>query len=286
MTVVELAAGELTARIDTDGARLHTLRHRGDDLVAPGLPFAGAVLAPWPNRVVDGRYRFAGQDRQLTVTEPDRGHALHGLVLDTEFEVSDASGTHVELEVAIEPQQGYPHELVVHVGYVLTEAGLTWTVTGTNSGTSDAPWGTAPHPYLVAGPAPVDDWHLALPATAVLDVTPDGLVPRELVPVDAIGMDFTDGRRIGTQQIDHAFTALAFEDGLTTAILSGPDRGVRMSWDSTSPWVQVHTADTSGRAALAIEPMTCAPDAYNSGLGLIVLAPGDSHSTSWTIAPI
>ena len=41
-----------------------------------------------------------------------------------------------------------------------------------------------------------------------------------------------------------------------------------------------------GRPAVAIEPMTCAPDAFNSGHGLIVLEPGGSWSGSWGIQPV
>ena len=42
------------------------------------------------------------------------------------------------------------------------------------------------------------------------------------------------------------------------------------------------------RAGLAVEPMTCAPDAFNAaryyhGTGLVVLAPGGSTSASWRI---
>jgi aldose 1-epimerase len=37
------------------------------------------------------------------------------------------------------------------------------------------------------------------------------------------------------------------------------------------------------RRSVAIEPMTCAPNAFRSGDGLIVLQPGDSWSGSWGI---
>jgi aldose 1-epimerase len=40
------------------------------------------------------------------------------------------------------------------------------------------------------------------------------------------------------------------------------------------------------RRGLAIEPMTCAPDAFNSGAGLIFLQPGASHTSTWGITPV
>jgi aldose 1-epimerase len=41
--------------------------------------------------------------------------------------------------------------------------------------------------------------------------------------------------------------------------------------------------DASRRRSLAIEPMTCAPNALRSGDGLIVLQPGQSTSATWGI---
>jgi aldose 1-epimerase len=37
----------------------------------------------------------------------------------------------------------------------------------------------------------------------------------------------------------------------------------------------------TSRTGVAIEPMTCAPDAFNSGDGLLALAPGASFAGRW-----
>ena len=39
------------------------------------------------------------------------------------------------------------------------------------------------------------------------------------------------------------------------------------------------------RRSLAVEPMTCPPNAFRSGEGLIRLEPGASFTSSWGIAP-
>jgi aldose 1-epimerase len=44
--------------------------------------------------------------------------------------------------------------------------------------------------------------------------------------------------------------------------------------DDAFHFVQVYTAD----GAIAVEPMTCAPDAFNTGDGLLVLEPGASFT--------
>jgi aldose 1-epimerase len=54
-------------------------------------------------------------------------------------------------------------------------------------------------------------------------------------------------------------------------------------------YLQIYTGDTltpaRRRQGLAVEPMTCAPDAFNSGDGLVTLAPGAGHTLTWGITP-
>jgi aldose 1-epimerase len=301
-----LRAGDYEAVIASVGSSLRSLTHRGRNLVVPfdadevRLSYRGATLAPWPNRVVDGRYSFGGRDFELALTEPARSHALHGLAGWLDFDVVDKGGDHVTLAAVIQPQTAYPWRLIVTSAYALGPDGLTQTVTARNDSGEPAPWGTGPHPYLVAGDGLVDDWTLELPAERVLAVTPDRLIPTELVAVDAEDpqrFDFRAARRIGSVEIDHAYTGLVRDDeGIATVRLTdAAGSGVQMSWDAACSWVQIHTADKPvpalSRLGLAVEPMTCAPDAFNAGsypydAGLIVIEPEESVSASWTLAAI
>ncbi|MFG6504099.1 aldose 1-epimerase family protein [Microbacterium sp. P05] len=304
-----LRAGDYEAVVAGVGASLRSLSHRGRDLVVPfdadevRPGFRGATLAPWPNRIVDGRYVFADEEYQVALTEPERGNALHGLLAWTEYTPIDKGPSHVTLAATIEPQVGYPWRVTVETSFTLSAEGLTQTVSARNESDTPAPWGTGPHPYLVAGPGHVDDWTLALPAADVLEVTPDRLIPTRLSPVDvdAERFDFREPRRLGAVQIDHAFTALHrdADDVATVRVTNASGSGVALQWDESCPWVQIHTADVDGdpatpgyRAGLAVEPMTCAPDAFNAAAydfdaGLQQLSPGTQHPpASWRISAI
>lgn len=295
---VDLAHGAYTASIASIGASLRFLRHHGRDLVVPfdaeevRPAFRGALLAPWPNRVVDGRYTFAGVDHQLALTEPARGHALHGLAAWSEWDLVASSVTSAAFRVVIEAQDGYPFRVQITATYTLDDGGLHTDVEALNLGDVDAPYGTGPHPYLVAGEGHVDDWTLELPASEVLTVTEDRLIPVSLEPVDAEAtehFDFRAPRAIGDTFIDHAYTALERDaDGRVTVRVTHPSGGgVAMHWGDGLPWVQVHTADQPAaelnRLGLAVEPMTCPPDAFSSGTDLVILAPNTPHRVSWTI---
>jgi aldose 1-epimerase len=303
----EIRNGGYFAVIASVGASLRVLEHEGRNLVVPfeadqlRPAYRGATLAPWPNRVVDGRYVFAGVGHQLPLSEPARAHALHGLMAWAGWEAVEWEADRVTLAAVIEPQDGYPWRVRVQTTYVLDSNGLTQTVVAVNESGSVAPFGTGPHPYLVAGSGLVDEWTLLFRADAVLLVTPDRLAPVGVANVDTdpARFDFRDPKSLAGVDLDHAFTGLARDASrLAEVRLTAPDgSGVRMSWGDSCPWVQIHTADQPGgnadvrhRIGLAVEPMTCAPDAFNGfpgvDSGLLVLEPGGSVSASWCISAI
>jgi len=243
--------------------------------------------------VIDGRYRWDGEDLQLGHSEPKRGHALHGLASWLEFTPLEQTADRVVLAATVQPQVGYPHRVRVVVTFALSEAGLTWTVAGENLGSRPAPFGTGPHPYLVAGPGRVDEWRLELAATQVQTVTADRLVPVAVVDVaDGNGsFDFRAGRTVGETFLDNAYTGIARDPaGTATVTVTHPSTGtgVGMRFGADSPWVQVHTGDLpeapeSSRIGLAVEPMTCPPGAFNSGTDVIALGSGETVSVGWEL---
>lgn len=294
-----LVHGGYEAVVTQVGGSLRSLRHHGRDLVRSYPPDAvrprnsGAVLAPWPNRVADGRYRFGGEEHQLALNEPARGNALHGLLLWDRFELLDLADSRVILRDRLVARPGYPFDVDVMVSYSLAEDGLRVRVVGQNTGDRPAPWGVASHPYLRGSAGRVDDWTLDVPAAEVLNVSPDRLLPTGTRSVAGSALDFRSPRRLGSTRMDHAFTRLGADGvGRCAVSLTGPDgRGSRIEWDPrVLPWVQLHTADVAGselhRTGLAVEPMSCPPDAYNSRTDLVVLAPGDQHVAAWTICAL
>ncbi|WP_214102990.1 aldose 1-epimerase family protein [Acrocarpospora catenulata] len=292
MSTYTLLGGGYQADVTDVGAAVHGLRFDGRELIpgwAPEGPppfFNGAVLAPWPNRVVGARYVFADECFELPVNEPERGHALHGFVAAVpwtcaEFACVEDDHAFARFTHTLEPQPGYPFRLRLETRHDLSAAGLTTTVTAENIGENAAPYGTGPHPWLLAGPD-VREYELDLPAAKVLLVD-ELLAPRALEDVTYTPYDYRQARRIGDTAIDHAFTALA--EGQVR--VRGPEGGLEMSWDATVlPWVQICTGTGLDYHGLAVEPMTCPPDAFNSGTDLIVLKPGDTHRAAWTLAAL
>lgn len=304
---VHLRNGVLRASITTIGASLRELTAAGRPLIVPfdadeiRPSHRGATVAPWPNRIVDGSYSWAGKSHQLPLNEVARGHAIHGLTSWLNFEIVSHSGSVAELSAVIEPQPGYPWRLRIDTTFTLDGEGLTQEVLATNLSGETVPYGLCPHPYLIAGSGRADDWTLTLPAGKVLTVSEPRLIPESLQPVehDAARFDFRTARKIGDVKLDHAFTELTRDEHERAAVqlMADDGSGVTMSWGEELGWVQIYTADNardtpahiaSHRAGVAVEPMSCAPDAFHAGAeaGLVALASGATHTASWTIAPV
>lgn len=293
-TQFELRHGDYVAAVTLQGAALRSLRHGGRNLVVPFEPgiaipdYRGVICAPWPNRLADGRYSWTGADIQAPINEPERNTALHGLVFDKLWSVAERNESSVTLAVSLAPGEGYPFALDLTVHYCLSATGLQGTVTAANPGPATLPYGVCPHPYLIAGSAPLDDWSLVIPADRFLQVTPDRLLPVREVTVEGHGFDFRREKVLGRVEIDHAFTGISRDSrGTARVCVYDPSgTGVELAWGREWPWVQVHTGDKpSGpdRLGLAVEPMTCPPDAFNSGRDVVQLAPGQEHAGSWSI---
>lgn len=293
----ELRAGRYAAVVTEVGATLRTLEYRDRPLVrafdASELQpvWSGAVLAPWPNRIADGRYDFAGRTCQLPINEPERTTAIHGLVAWMPWTARPVSAASVQLECALWPTPGYPWRLQFIAEYRLdAEDGLHLTIGARNLSDGPAPYGVSVHPYVQAPSGRVDDWTLQLAAESVVDVDPERLLPRGSTSPVSDYEDFRKPRRIGPARIDHAYTDLDPSAPREARVTDDAGLGVAVRWDAESRWVQVHTADRPepqlNRTGLALEPMTCPADAFNGWTGLLVLEPGGSHRASWGIVAI
>ncbi len=208
----------------------------------------GQVLAPWPNRLADGRYAFDGEELQLPIDEISTGSAIHGLVRWASWHAAEREAARVVMEHLLHPRPGYPFSLRLRVEYRLADDGLTVHTTAENVGDRPCPFGAGHHPYLRAPTGLVDDLEL-------------------------------DGALIGAQKLDDTI-----HRGGAWEIRAGE---VTVWADETWPYVQLFTGDLPevGRRGLAIEPMTCPPQAFRTGEGLVRLEPGATFAGTWGIRP-
>lgn len=254
---------------------------------------AGLTLAPWPNRVLDGKFTFDGVEHELEITEPARNNASHGLVRRREWDLVRHTDSLVELSIEIGDEPGWGFPMKFGAIYELSENGLTVVHAATNTGSTAAPYGFGMHSFVRVGDVPLDDCTLEIHVGVRAELDPDRLVPvGPPVPVDGTQFDFSEPRRLADVWLDTPFSEISRDpDGKARYILRAPDGNGTVLWaDESLDWVQVFTADPEkgqgypdrGRA-LAIEPMSCPANAFNSGTGLVTLEPGQTWFGSWGI---
>jgi aldose 1-epimerase len=250
----------------------------------------GQVLLPWPNRLEDGAYDFDGKHHQLPIDEIATSNAIHGLVRWRPWEVTDQSASRAVMRHTLHAEPGYPFSLALSIEYALQGTGLSVRTTANNIGPSRCPFGVGAHPYIRGGDASVDSLVLQAPAGSFLNSDARGL-PAGKSSVVATDYDFREPRLLGATRLDHAFCDLERDAGGRAVILVGDQKrstAVSLWMDESYPYVMLFSGDTLPdfpRRSLAVEPMTCAPNAFRSGEGLIVLDPGQSFSGQWGISP-
>lgn len=252
-------------------------------------PFgSGTVLVPWPNRIEDGLWLLDGTPQQLPLTEPELHNALHGLLVSSPYRVTVQTQDSVTLAAPVYPQRGYPFQLHTTVRYELLDDGLRVTHGFRNVGAGRAPVAVGTHPFFKIGGVPTEDLVLTLGAGTRFE-TDARLNPVREVPVEGTEYDLRAGRRVGELSLDDAFGAVSRVDGVARHRLTAPDgRFVELWQDESFGFVQVFTTrefplpDGPG-LAIAIEPMTAPPNAFNSGRGVRWLEPDEDWSVTWGI---
>jgi aldose 1-epimerase len=291
----EIRAGSQRATIVEVGGGVREYR-AGDRPVLDPYPAhamcdgaRGTPLIPWPNRLADGAYRFDGTDFGAPLTEPDKHNAIHGFLRWRPWQVLEHQASRVMMGIRLHPLTGYPFSMDARVAYELGDGGLVVATTATNLGDRACPYGAGQHPYLSPGGGRIDDCTLELGAATRIRTDNERQLPAGTAAVEGTDFDFRAGKRLGGQKLDTPFTDLARDDrGRAWARLTAPDGSRVELWaDRHHPVIEIYTGDTltpsRRRRGLGTEPMTCPPNAFQSGEGLIRVEPGQSLTTTWGV---
>ncbi|HEV2427049.1 MAG TPA: aldose 1-epimerase family protein [Acidimicrobiales bacterium] len=248
----------------------------------------GQVLYPWPNRL-GGRWGFSDRSAEPEVNDVEHATALHGIVAWRPFKVDAVNQNRCVLSLILHPSPGYPFLTDVSVAYHLGKNGLTVTTTVTNRDDVPAPFGLGFHPYLAVTTPSIEGAELEVPARNYVAVDDRMLPTGDVLPVAGGPLDFTRAKSVNGHELDLTYTELTRDDtGMATARLrDSTGAEVELSVDRNFPYLQVFTGDSlergRRRTSVAVEPMTCPPDALRSGKDIVVLEPGQHWAGSWRL---
>ncbi|MGI8714546.1 MAG: aldose 1-epimerase [Solirubrobacteraceae bacterium] len=273
-----------------------SLRHRGDELLIGPRPPRGVqayaqrgktmgipLLHPWANRLARRGYTAAG--KTVTLPEPEGRYALdpnglpiHGALPGHLCWTVDAGSPPDQLIarlawrtpdlLALFP---FEHELVMQA--TLGAGELTLDVTLQATGADAVPVSFGFHPYLTIPRSARGDWQVSLGASQrlVLDerMIPTGarepLAHRQFVLGDESwddGLDGLDERARFSVASEQLTLTMTFEQGFRFAQVYAPP----------------------SHDYICFEPMTAPTGALDSGIGLSVVAPGDSYRTRFRLS--
>lgn len=290
-----LTSGDLLLTVVTAGGGMRQLTYGdwpvldgyGIDELPPGA--SGQPLIPWPNRIAAGRYEFQGLRYQLPINEPEQDNSLHGFARWMTWNVERTSASNAVLSLLLYPRAGYPFALYVEIEYRVHSSGVDVITTARNAGRKALPYASGFHPYISVGSDSIDSCFIEMPAQTWLR-TDERQIPIARESVEGTPFDFRTARPIGSIKIDTAFTDLSRDqDGLARVRLTAADRSrsVAVRLDPMHGYVMLYTGDkldqSRRRKGLGVEPMTAAPNAFQSGNGLRVLEPGETFSSEWGI---
>jgi aldose 1-epimerase len=243
--------------------------------------FRSAKLSPFVCRMKRGEYRFENKD-YTTQKYFLSGHAIHGLLFDATFKITDTRSAIDHASVTMEhdykgTDAGYPFLYKMIINWKLEAMNkLSVTTTLTNQNQTNIPMADGWHPYFTLGGS-VDDCLLQFNSNCQLEYD------AELLPTGKKISDtrFTNGISLRGIELDNSFELNA----TTTAkcILENDVFRLTIEPGKEYPLLQIYIP--AHRNSIAIENLSGAPDNFNNGMGLILLAPGEKKvfTTSYSI---
>lgn len=251
---MQLHAGEATATVLPEaGATFTRLDHGGRPILVP-VP-AGAdplrgfhgsfLMAPWTNRLDGGRIAVAGVAHRMPINRPAEDTAIHGFLRDMAWDVTETAPGRLVLGCRFDRP---PFTGAARIEVTLAPDHMALAVSLTNRGGVPTPMGFGWHPYFARPPGT----RLSVAARTIFgrDARTLPIAPRPCTGIQG-----------GDAVLDTLDTHLAGWDGV--ARIDWPD-GHGLTLRASGAWARnLQVFAPRGAGALAVEPVSHAPDAAN-----------------------
>lgn len=279
MTVLEKGQARLSFAPQIGGA-VASFSVGGREVLRPAAPGADDALmtacfplAPFCNRIPNGRFTFDGREIVLPPNLAGHPHPLHGQGWRSPWAVERASDGEALLSYEHAPD-AWPWAYRAEQRFVLSETGFRAELTVINTGDTAMPAGLGFHPYFPRRPG------------ETLTAANDGvwLIDTDVLPtVHHPGpweADWAAGAPVeGHGLIDHCYTGWD-----QRAVLSAPGQpDTVITASAACRWLHVYVPP--GEDYLCVEPCASRPDPFGEGeTGIVTLKPGERRSIWMNVA--
>ena len=277
------AANMVCCSFIVDGDELLDRRRGVRAYAEQGKTMGIPLLYPWANRLERFGYRAAGKEVALSADDariPRDGNGLpiHGVLPGLLPWVLDGSGTgdavaarlawHSEELLGLFP---FAHDVGVSATVGRAELTIATTVTAGDDGPVPVSFGY--HPYTRVPGAGRDDWQVTLAASSQIVLDGNSIPTGERAAIERPSFS------LGGVSLDDAYDA----DG-TPPAFGAAAGGARLTVEYLRGYAYAQVFAPPGDEFICFEPMTAPTNALNSGVGLTVLAPGESYRAEFRIA--
>lgn len=243
---------------------------------------ASELLFPFASRIPEGKYKFLGKHYQLVRNENGGQNAIHGLVRKKHFHLEEqvihADHAAIQLSQTIDQPEGYPFDVHFTIRYTLYAGGrFEVRYDAKNNGSAPCPVMFGWHPYFQLGNEQADAWKISIPSEKLVTFN------ENLIPIGTEAFHIEKPALLYRKTFDNCFIVSSPGQRAVTELISeNQDVTLRIDQETGEGkfnYLVVYTPPA--RDCVAIEPLTANVDAFNTGEGLNILAPG--HSIDGTI---
>jgi aldose 1-epimerase len=287
VSLISLAAGASRAVVAPAlGGAIVSWHRRERPILRP--PLAGALdsgfvrglasfpLVPYSNRIVRGRFAFAGTAYAIPATFGR--HAIHGVGWQAAWTVAAQTAHEVTLTLHHRPDAFWPFAFDAEMRIGLADAELAVQLAATNRHAAAAPFGLGIHPYFPRGAGAT----LAFTAAGVWQNAPD-MAPVSHVPIPP-AWDRRTPQPLGSHELDNCFTGWR-----GPARIAYPAAGHAIAITADDLFANLVVYDAAVNDFIAVEPVSNANDAINRpdlplSQAMRVLAPGETLAGTMRLA--
>jgi aldose 1-epimerase len=245
--------------------------------------FKSSKLSPFVCRLQHGKYSFDQKEYKIEGFYLGE-HAIHGLLFNAPFTVTDTKTTASEASVTFShhykgTDPGYPFPFTLHVKWKLTSGNtLQVFTTATNNHSSAIPFSDGWHPYFSVGDT-IDTATLSFTSNKQLEFSEDLLPTGNLIEDNR----FIAGQKMEGVFLDNCFLLDMSSETQQHCTLKNESVTLTIAPNKQYPYLQIYTPPH--RKSIAIENLTSAPDSFNNGIGLLIIEPNHTleFSTTYTL---
>lgn len=233
--------------------------------------YASSILFPFVNRIDDGKYNFEDKIHQLPINEPSLNNAIHGFIYDKKFTLKEQHSTNDFASVVLEYNElskniGFSFTYKIQLEYKLSKNNLQLKINVKNTDKNHFPFTIGWHPYFYS--------NNLTESKILFEADKKVIHNKKMIAVQT--ENYKSNKNLALKKLDDCFRLTDKKISFIT-----PEYHLEMESEMGLDYLQIYTPDNPN--CIAIEPLTGVSNSFNNKIGLQILQPNETFTTSWNL---